>query len=404
MLGSVVRRCAGAAVPKVATAVRPGIRALASAPAVLKKTALHDLHVKLGGKMVEFAGYAMPVQYPDGIIASHNHCRSAAALFDVSHMGQLTLNGKDRVAFLESLSVGDFASLPEGSGRLSMFTNEQGGVLDDFIATNAGGYLFVVVNAGCKDADIAHMQAHAAKWRAQGKDVSLTVIEDRSLVALQGPEAGAVLQRLVKEDLSRMSFMTSREMAVDGIPCRVTRCGYTGEDGFEISVPSAKAVAFFERLCAEKEVKPAGLGPRDSLRLEAGLCLYGHELSPTISPVEAGLTWAIGKRRREQGGFLGAAVIQKQIAEGVTRKRVGLLIEGAPAREHTPVFDASGKQVGEVTSGGFSPTLKRAIAQAYVATPLSKDGTALQVEVRGKRSPAVVAKMPMVKTTYYKAP
>eukprot|EP00274_Cyanoptyche_gloeocystis_P007125 CAMPEP_0196665236 /NCGR_PEP_ID=MMETSP1086-20130531/60078_1 /TAXON_ID=77921 /ORGANISM="Cyanoptyche gloeocystis , Strain SAG4.97" /LENGTH=380 /DNA_ID=CAMNT_0042001879 /DNA_START=113 /DNA_END=1255 /DNA_ORIENTATION=+ len=368
----------------------------------LTRTPLYDVHLKYGAKMVPFCGWSMPVEYANSkILESHLHTRKHAGLFDVSHMGQLHLHGKDRVALLERLTVGDFQSLGAGKGRLSLFTNEKGGTLDDLVATNAGDYFYVVVNAGCKDDDITHMQEHIKQLRSAGKDVHLEIIDDHALVALQGPSAMKVLQGLVKPDLSLVEFMTSQAMEVAGVPCRVTRCGYTGEDGFEISVPAHKSVQLTEQLLSHPDVKPVGLGARDSLRLEAGLCLYGHELSPEISPIEAGLAWTIGKRRREQGGFLGADVILHQLKNGTSRKRVGLLVQGAPARDGCGVV-VEGQPVGTVTSGGFSPSLNRPIAQAYIRSDLATPGTPVQVIVRGKAQAATVSKMPLVPTNYFK--
>eukprot|EP00177_Eucheuma_denticulatum_P007387 GFKZ01013445.1.p1 GENE.GFKZ01013445.1~~GFKZ01013445.1.p1 ORF type:complete len:459 (-),score=45.37 GFKZ01013445.1:1158-2381(-) len=385
-------------------------RALAlAAPAEpeLKTTILHDKHVDLGGKMVPFAGYSMPVQYPDGIKDSHLFVRSSAGLFDVSHMGQVRLHGKDNVAFIEQLVVADVASLPERSSVLSVLTTEGGGIIDDTIVSNlGGGKLGMVINAGCKDKDLAHMRAHLADAKAKGMDVELEVVDDHELLALQGPKAMSVLAKFVPGvDLVRMPFMTCGEMDVAGIKCHVTRCGYTGEDGFEISVPAGKALEMFETLTAEDEVRPVGLGARDSLRLEAGLCLYGNDIDETISPVEAGLTWTIGKRRREEGGFLGADVILKHLNEGITRRRMGFVMaKGAPARGGEKLINEHGDEVGVVTSGGFSPSLGTAIGMGYANKPFNKSGTALKVQVRARINNIEVKKMPLVPARYYSVP
>jgi aminomethyltransferase len=311
------------------------------------------------------------------------------------------LHGKDRVKFLEKIVVSDVTALRDHQAQLSSFPNEKGGTIDDCMVTKRENYLGIVLNAGCKEKDMAHIRKHIAESKL---DVQLEYLEDRPLLALQGPKAAAVLSRLLPSsvDLSKWPFMTDGDVVVAGFPCGVTRCGYTGEDGFEISVDHKHAAALWNRLLEEKEVLPAGLGVRDSLRLEAGLCLYGHELDETISPIEAGLTWTISKRRREQGGFLGADVILKQIREGVTRKRVGLLVTGAPAREGAEIVDPAGKRVGTVTSGTFSPSLKRPIAMGYVEAAHAKDGTKLQTIVRGKPGEAAVSKLPFVPTNYFK--
>eukprot|EP01112_Ceratiomyxa_fruticulosa_P021556 TRINITY_DN762_c0_g1_i4.p1 TRINITY_DN762_c0_g1~~TRINITY_DN762_c0_g1_i4.p1 ORF type:complete len:397 (+),score=95.18 TRINITY_DN762_c0_g1_i4:171-1361(+) len=363
----------------------------------LKRTSLYDFHNNLGAKMVPFAGWEMPVQYSDGVLKEHVQCRTKAALFDVSHMQQLKITGRDRIPFIESLVVGDYATLSPLNSKLSVFTNEKGGIIDDTVITNAGDYLYIVVNAGCADKDIAHLNSALQKFKG---DVKMDLIQDHSLIALQGPSAASILQSLVKEDLSNINFMTSHLMNVNGIPCRVTRCGYTGEDGFEISVPSDQAVKFAKKLLENSDVRPAGLGARDSLRLEAGLCLYGHDLNDTITPVEASLSWLISKRRREQGGFPGDKIIQDQLKDGVARKRVGLTITGAPAREGAQITNEKGEEIGVVTSGTLSPTSKQAIAMGYVQSEYSKIGTKVNTVVRGKTQPSVIAKMPWVPHNY----
>jgi aminomethyltransferase len=361
----------------------------------LRTTPLHALHLSLGAKMVPFAGYDMPVQYPTGILTEHLHCRAAAGLFDVSHMGQLRLVGNDAARELERLVPADIAALEPMRQRYTQFTDEGGGILDDLMVTNAGDHLFVVVNAACKDADLAHLEA---------KLPSLIVIKplpDRALLALQGPKATAVLSRMAPE-VATMKFMSAANMTLEGVACFVTRSGYTGEDGYEISIPAEKAEAFAKRLLAQPEVKPIGLGARDSLRLEAGLCLYGHDIDTTTSPVEADLVWSIGKRRRLEGGFPGATRIQRELKEGTARKRVGLLPEGrAPVRDGAELV-ANGKSVGKVTSGGFGPSLGGPLAMGYVETAFAKPGSKLEAIVRGKPLPVRVAPLPFVKTNYYR--
>lgn len=366
----------------------------------LKQTPLYGLHLELGGKMVPFAGYEMPVQYPDGILKEHNHTRQHAGLFDVSHMGQVRLTGEGAAAALESLVPVDVVDLAAGHQRYALFTNEQGGIRDDLMITNAGDHLFVVVNAACKVEDIAHLRDSLSDR------CTVTEITDRALLALQGPEAGAVMARLAPATRD-MVFMTAAEVELGGASCFVTRSGYTGEDGFEISVPSAQAEALARTLLAQDEVAPIGLGARDSLRLEAGLCLYGHDIDTTTTPVEGALNWALSKVRRADGaragGFPGAEAIHRQLAEGATRKRVGIRPEGrAPVREGAELIDSDGRTVGRITSGGFGPTAGGPVAMGYVETALAKPETALQAVVRGKPQPVRVAKMPFVPQRYYR--
>jgi len=362
----------------------------------LRHTPLYALHRELGGKMVPFAGYAMPVQYPLGILGEHLHTRDAAGLFDVSHMGQVRLHGADAATALETLVPGDVLSLAPGAMRYSQFLNDRGGILDDLMISNAGGHLFLVVNAACKDADIALMRDGLAS-RAE-----VEVLDDRALLALQGPQAGAVLARHAP-DSSALVFMTGAAMTVAGFDCYVTRSGYTGEDGFEISVAADAAEALARTLLGEPEVAPIGLGARDSLRLEAGLCLYGHDIDESTTPVEAALTWSIAKRRREEGGFPGAGVIQQQLRDGVQRKRVGLRPEGrAPAREGAEIVDGGDNVVGSVTSGGFGPTVGGPVAMGYVPAALAKAGSEVGLMVRGRRLAAQVAKTPFVPQRYYR--
>jgi aminomethyltransferase len=362
----------------------------------LQTTVLHRLHVSLGAKMVPFAGYDMPVQYPAGILTEHRHTRSQAGLFDVSHMGQAILRGDDVAAALETLVPGDIAGLEEGQMRYTQFTNEAGGILDDLMVTNRGDHLFLVVNAGCKDADFAHIQEHI------GGRSELEILADRGLVALQGPEAAAILSRHAP-GVDTMPFMTMQDVEIAGIKCLISRSGYTGEDGYEISLPGNLGVELAELLLAEAAVEPIGLGARDTLRLEAGLCLYGHDIDETTSPIEAGLLWSIGKRRREEGGFLGAERIITEIANKPSRRRVGILPDGrAPAREGTEITDPSGAKIGVVTSGGFGPTVDGPIAMGYVTRENAAVDTTLQLTVRGKSLNSKVIKLPFVEQNYYR--
>ncbi len=363
----------------------------------LKSTPLTALHRSLGAKLVPFAGYEMPVQFPEGILKEHLHTRAAAGLFDVSHMGQVALRGADAAAALENLVPGDLRSLRPGRMRYTMLLNASGGILDDLMVTGTGDGLFVILNAACKEADIAHLRA------ALPPSVQVLPHEDRALLALQGAKAAGVLQRHTKAGLAELKFMSSAAMTVAGAECFVSRSGYTGEDGFEISVPASAAVGLAETLLAEPEVHPIGLGARDSLRLEAGLCLYGHDIDATTTPVEAGLAWAIGKRRREQGGFPGDAVIRRQLTEGAARLRVGIRPDGrAPVREGAVLTGLDGTEIGAITSGGFGPSAGAPVAMGYVAASQAVAGTELQAIVRGKALPVRVAEMPFVEHRYYR--
>ena len=362
----------------------------------LQSTLLHNLHVSLGAKMVPFAGYDMPVQYPSGILTEHRHTRAQAGLFDVGHMGQAILRGDNVAAALETLMPGDIAGLEQGQMRYTQFTNEAGGILDDLMVTNRGDHIFLVVNAGCKDADFAHIQKHI------GDRIELEILANRGLIALQGPMAATVLNRHA-QGVEAMPFLTMQDIEIDGIACLVSRAGYTGEDGYEISVPGEKSVELAELLLAEAEVEPIGLGARDTLRLEAGLCLYGHDIDETTSPIEAGLLWSIGKRRREDGGFLGAERIISEIENKPSRRRVGILPDGrAPAREGTEITDQSGNNIGVVTSGGFGPTVDGPIAMGYVSRENAAVDTTLQLTVRGKSLNSKVIKLPFVEQNYYR--
>jgi aminomethyltransferase len=366
----------------------------------LQRTPLHALHVSLGARMVPFAGYEMPVSYPAGIVAEHRHCREAAVLFDVSHMGQVRLLGADAAAALETLVPVDVVGLDVGKQRYTLFTNDAGGVLDDLMVTRRADDLLLVVNAGCKAADIAHLRATIASR------CGIEPMPQQALVALQGPAAGAVMARLAPS-LAKLTFMSGAAATIAGVACFATRSGYTGEDGFEISCAGSDAEALARALLAEPEVMPAGLGARDTLRLEAGLCLYGHDIDTTTTPVEAALTWAIQKVRRpggaRAGGYPGAATIEQQLAKGSARKRVGLLgLERAPVREASPIVDDAGVTIGRVTSGTIGPTVGKPVALAYVPTPLASPGTRLDADVRGKRQPMQVAALPFTPHRYFR--
>lgn len=374
-------------------------------PDDLKQTPLNALHRRLGAKMVPFAGYDMPVQYPTGILKEHTQTREAAGLFDVSHMGQAWLvakDGGDPAAALERLCAADLQALQPGQQRYSQLLNDGGGILDDLMVTRPvealhPDRLYIVVNAACKDADFALIEDEI------GGSVALDILTDRALIALQGPKAAGVASRLLGPPLSSMPFMSQLLCEFEGAMIWVSRSGYTGEDGYEMSVPNDRAEALAEALLAEPEVEAIGLGARDSLRLEAGLCLYGHDIDTGTTPVEAGLTWSIGKRRRTEGGFPGADKILAQIAEGPARKRVGILPEGrAPAREGTEIADRDGKAVGTVTSGGFGATVGGPVAMGYIDAALAKPDTPVSLMVRGKALPAKVVKMPFVPAGFYR--
>ncbi|MCJ2376276.1 glycine cleavage system aminomethyltransferase GcvT [Vibrio sp. ZSDZ34] len=367
----------------------------------LLKTPLHGLHIDVGAKMVPFAGYDMPVQYPLGVKKEHLHTRDSAGLFDVSHMGQVRLYGDKAAQLLESLVPVDIIDLPVGKQRYAFFTNEKGGIMDDLMVANLGDHLFVVVNAACKEQDIAHLQAHLVDG------VELEVLDDRALIALQGPKAAAVLARFAPQ-VADMVFMDVVQIELLGSNCIVSRSGYTGEDGYEISVPADKAEELARTLTAEDEVEWIGLGARDSLRLECGLCLYGHDLDTTTTPVEASLLWGIQKVRRTDGeragGFPGADIILKQIeTKDVARKRVGLVGQTkAPVREGAKLFDADDNEIGMVTSGTAGPTAGKPVSMAYVKTEFSALGTEVFADVRGKKLAMTVEKIPFVPQRYYR--
>jgi aminomethyltransferase len=371
----------------------------------LKRTPLHALHVARGGKMVPFAGYDMPVQYATGVLREHLHTRQGAGLFDVSHMGQIALHAKsgkveDAALALERLVPQDILKLAPGRQRYAQFTDGEGGILDDLMVANFGSHLFLVVNAACKAADEAHVRAHLSEACV------IEALPDRGLIALQGPKAESVLAKLCA-DVPEMRFMDAGPHRVDDIDCFVSRSGYTGEDGFEISVPAQQAEALAKALLADSEVLPIGLGARDSLRLEAGLCLYGHDIDTTTTPVEGALEWSIQKSRRHggarAGGFPGADKILRELETGAARRRVGLKPEGrAPVREGAPLFAgaASSEKIGAVTSGGFGPSINAPVAMGYLPSPQAASGGLVFAEVRGQRLPLRVAPMPFVPNTY----
>ena len=372
--------------------------------AALKKTPLHALHLSLGARMVPFAGYDMPVQYPAGVMKEHLQTRQAAGVFDVSHMGQVIVKAKsgkyeDAALALESLVPVDILGLAEGRQRYGFFTDDNGGILDDLMITHLDDHLFVVVNAACKDEDVAHMRKHI------GDRCDITVL-DRALVALQGPRAVDVLAELWA-DVAAMKFMDVRHCRLHDVSCLVSRSGYSGEDGFEISIPADKAEDVTKRLLEHPDVEAIGLGARDSLRLEAGLCLYGNDIDTTTTPVEAALEWGMQKARKtggvRVGGFPGANRILSELDNGATRRRVGLKPEGkAPVRGHAKLYgDAEGKtEIGEVTSGGFGPSVEGPVAMGYVPLSHAAAGTVIFAEVRGKYLPVTVSALPFITPTY----
>jgi len=375
----------------------------------LKRTPLHRLHAELGARFVPFAGYEMPIQFPNGILKEHLHTRAAAGLFDVSHMGQLAVRPRPEsresaARALETLVPADLLGLGEGRQRYALFTNPPGGVLDDLMIANQGDHLFLVVNASRKDADEAHLRHELAQ------DCTIERLDGRALLALQGPLAEAVLGELCPA-VASMRFMDVRTLSILGVDCAVSRSGYTGEDGFEISVPVAAAEPLARKILAHPKVEPVGLGARDSLRLEAGLCLYGCDLDENITPIEARLEWAIGKSRRQggarAGGFPGAEVILRQLAEGSARCRVGLRSQDrTPVRGGSKLYRDERAQtpVGHVTSGGFGPTVNAPVAMGYVAAAEGKPGHTLFAEVRGRRVAVAVSELPFVEPHYKRGP
>jgi len=385
----------------------------AATETALRLTPLAGLHAELGARMVAFAGYSMPVQYPTGIIAEHRWTREHTGVFDVSHMGPSFLTVERRsgdaeadhaavAAFVEALTCGDVRALKPGRMRYTLMLNDEGGILDDLMVARpaagaSSGTLYIVVNAGTKEADFALIQA------AGGDGAELRRSDDHALIALQGPEAAAVMANVVPA-ATGLTFMTCDTFVYDGAPLVISRSGYTGEDGFEILVPPDHAAPFWRRLLADERVRPAGLGARDSLRLEAGLPLYGHDLDETISPIEADLAFAVSRRRREAADFPGAGRILREIGGDVARVRIGLAVDGAPAREGAAIVDGSAEVIGKVTSGGFSPTLNRPVAMGYVPPDRAVAGTVLGVMVRGRAQPATVTPLPFVPHRYFRQP
>ena len=391
--------------PKKPMYVCPTENALSSQPAAsntLLRTPLHDLHVELGARMVPFAGYSMPVQYPAGLMAEHLHTRSAAGLFDVSHMGQLRLVGPDAAAALESLIPVDVIDLPAGKQRYGLLLNDEGGIIDDLMFFNTGRDIFIIVNGACKTGDIAHIQQKI------GNRCEVVPMPEMALMALQGPQAVAALQRLAP-GVEALVFMTGGRFSVAGCDCFLTRSGYTGEDGFEISVHESQALTLTRALLEQPEVKPVGLGARNSLRLEAGLCLYGNDIDTTTTPVEASLNWAIQKVRRtggaRAGGFPGAEKVLAQLVDpGVlARKRVGLMaLERIPVRDHTALHSPDGTLMGEVTSGLLGPSINQPVAMGYVSPEFAVIGSRVNAMVRGKPVPMEVSAMPFVANRYFR--
>ncbi len=366
----------------------------------LLRTPLYDLHVELGGKMVPFAGYRMPVQYKLGVLAEHLHTRAKAGLFDVSHMGQVRISGTDARQALETLLPIDILGLAEGRQRYGFFTNDDGGILDDLMLANRGDHIFMVVNAACKADDLAHLA------QLSGRGITISALTDRALLAVQGPRAEAVLSTL-NPAVADMAFMDVKTLSLQGIETWISRSGYTGEDGYEISVSNADAAALAKILLAHDDVAPIGLGARDALRLEAGLCLYGHDIDRLTTPIQAGLGWAIGKARRtggiRAGGFPGADKILTELGKGPARCRVGLIPEGrAPMRENVALFaDAESTVcIGKITSGGFGPTVGGPVAMGYLDAPYAQIDTTVFGELRGKRRPLTVAKMPFTPANF----
>lgn len=365
----------------------------------LARTALFDLHKSLGARIVTYAGYEMPIQYKLGVLKEHHHTRSAAGLFDVSHMGQLRFTGKDRERFLEWVTPADVQALKNSQARLSILTNAEGGIKDDLIISKYEDHSYVVINAGCKQKDIAHFREKMAEFKG---DVQLEVLEQQSLLALQGPLAMRELEKYV-DGLKSLPFMSGIHATIKGVPVRVTRCGYTGEDGFEISMPSANAIPMAQMFLENPEVQFIGLAARDSLRLEAGMCLYTHELDESVNPVAARLMWVITKRRQEGGGYIGHEAItnfKNNAATLVPRLRGGVISTGAVAREGTEIA-VDGKIVGKVTSGCPSPTLGKNVAQCYLDRDISK-GAKVQLMIRGKPVDGEVVNLPFTTPRYYK--
>ncbi len=364
---------------------------------VLKRTPLYSLHIKQGAKLVPFAGYEMPVQYSDGVKQEHLYTRHHVGLFDISHMGQVKLSGNNAANMLESLTPGNFQQLKLNTQRYTVLTNEQGGIIDDLMVTNAGGYFFIVVNAACKQNDIVYLRSRLMDG------CELEELND-ALLSLQGPEAASIMQRLCPE-AAELVFMTGKQFSLNGINCFINRCGYTGEDGFEISVPADQVEDLTHFFLKEENIKLIGLGARDSLRLEAGLCLYGHDIDENTSPVEANLNWIISKSRLEDNtqSFPGIDIIRNQLEKGTDRLRVGLLSDGrAPIREGTHILNDKEETIGIVTSGGFGPSVEKPIAMGYIDKQHAVTGTKLNVKIRDRIQQVNVVALPFVKHQYYK--
>ena len=366
----------------------------------MKKTPLYGLHEARGARFVEFAGYSMPVQYRGGIRDEHLHTRSSAGLFDVSHMGQIRLSGAGIENTMEGLVTGDISAMAPYRQRYTLLTNHQGGIIDDLMLTRTPDSLFLVVNAACKEADFAYLE------KALGPGYRLELLSDRALLALQGPKAADVLAGLC-QGCGSMPFLSAVEIELDGTPCLVNRCGYTGEDGFEISVPSAYAGKLAEILLQDPDVEMIGLGARDTLRLEAGLCLVGHDINPATTPVEAGLAWTIAKKYRDgivPARFPGADIIFRQLQAGAGLVRCGFTSQGKiPVRESTEILDHEGRAVGRITSGGYAPSIGRPVAMGYIEKEYAGTGTELQVEIRRRFHGIRVADLPFVKHRYYQS-
>jgi len=358
-----------------------------------RRTALHALHLELGARMVDFAGWEMPLQYADGIIAEHRQCRQQAVLFDVSHMGQLQLSGPSVAAALERIVPADIINLSAGRCRYTVFTDNEGGILDDLIVTNAGDHLYLVVNASRCEHDVKHIQCSLP-------DLTLRQLHDRALLAVQGPVAMAIVSQHCPE-AAGLTFMQSMESSIGDVACRISRLGYTGEDGVEISVDNAQADTIARLLLSDERCKPAGLGARDSLRLEAGLCLYGNDIDESTTPVEASLLWTIPQHRRKHGGFAGNTIVTRQVEDGVARKLVGVQPAGrVPARQGALISDLSGNEIGQITSGCFGPTVNQPVAMGYVTMAYASPGCEVMLTIRGKQYPATVCALPFVEHRY----
>eukprot|EP01094_Clydonella_sp_ATCC50884_P002673 TRINITY_DN1202_c0_g3_i2.p1 TRINITY_DN1202_c0_g3~~TRINITY_DN1202_c0_g3_i2.p1 ORF type:complete len:408 (+),score=118.92 TRINITY_DN1202_c0_g3_i2:146-1369(+) len=376
------------------------VRALATSTGPLRKSPLHAFHEEQQAKMGGYAGWDLPLQYKEQVKESHLHTRAHASIFDVSHMQKLRFHGDDRAKFFESVTVADLSRIAPGQGGYTLIPNEKGGIIDDAVFNLFPDHIYMVVNAGCAAKDLAYFEQKLSEFKSNGGDVEMETY-DGALIALQGPTSAAVLSALCPIDFAAFPFMQSERTTVGGIDALVTRCGYTGEDGFEIGVSEENGIALAQLLCAHENVLPAGLAVRDTLRLEAGLCLYGNDLDEETSPIEAGLNWTISKRRRAEGGFPGFERVAKDLKEGVSRKRVGFKLEKGICREGAEVQNSEGDSIGRVCSGTFSPCLEHGIGMAYVSKSAAKVGTPLSMCVRKRAFPAAVTKMPFVATNYF---